>query len=374
MSAAPNLALPSARYATGVAARHWQDDPAQRAVLPVFDRLHAKSGVRFAPRPGLLRRLGQHLRVGSTPTPLRGLYLWGRVGRGKTFLMDLFYDGLPAGIAERWHFHRFMGMVHDELTRLGGASDPLLRIGARIGARIRVLCLDEFQVSDIGDAMILTELLRGLINAGVTLVTTSNTPPAGLYREGLQRARFVPAIKLLQQHCEVIELASAQDWRLRALKQAPTWLTPLGAQTERRLEQVFQRLAHGVRAECDGRIEVLGRSIACKRAAAQVIWFDFDALCGTQRAVADYIEIGRAHDAVLISAVPQFNVDREDPALRFVQMVDEFYDRRVKLVCSAAVPIIELYEGERLRAEFARGESRLIEMQSEDYLAREHHA
>ena len=370
MSAAPNPALPSARYATGVAARHWQDDPAQRAVLPAFDRLHAKSGVRFAPRPGLLRRLGQHLRVGSTPTPLRGLYLWGRVGRGKTFLMDLFYDGLPAGIAERWHFHRFMGMVHDELTRMGGASDPLLRIGARI----RVLCLDEFQVSDIGDAMILTELLRGLINAGVTLVTTSNTPPAGLYREGLQRARFVPAIKLLLQHCEVIELASAQDWRLRALKQAPTWLTPLGAQTERRLEQVFQRLAHGVRAECDGRIEVLGRSIACKRAAAQVIWFDFDALCGAKRAVADYIEIGRAHDAVLISAVPQFNVDREDPALRFVQMVDEFYDRRVKLVCSAAVPIIELYEGERLRAEFARGESRLIEMQSEDYLAREHHA
>ncbi|MHB1895219.1 MAG: cell division protein ZapE [Metallibacterium sp.] len=374
MSAAPSLALPSARYAAGVAAQHWQDDPAQRAVLPAFDRLHAESGVQFATQPGLLQRLGQHLRAGSTPTPLRGLYLWGRVGRGKTFLMDLFCDGLPAGRAERWHFHRFMGMVHDELARLQGTSDPLLHIGARIGARIRVLCLDEFQVSDIGDAMILTELLRGLINAGVTLVTTSNTPPTGLYREGLQRARFVPAIELLQQHCEVIELASAQDWRLRALKQAPTWLTPLGAQTERRLEQIFQRLAHGVRAECDGRIEVLGRSIACKRAAAQVIWFDFDALCGDQRAVADYIEIGRAHDAVLISAVPQFNVDREDPALRFVQMVDEFYDRQVKLVCSAAVPIIELYEGERLRAEFARGESRLIEMQSEDYLTREHHA
>jgi cell division protein ZapE len=252
-------------------------------------------------------------------------------------------------------------------------SDPLLHIGARIGTRIRVLCLDEFQVSDIGDAMILAEMLRGFYAAGVTLVTTSNTPPAALYREGLQRARFLPAIALIEQHCAVVELASAQDWRLRALKQAPTWLTPLGAQSERRLEQIFLRLAHGVQAECDGHFEVLGRSMMCKRRAAQVIWFDFDALCGDQRAVADYIEIGRAHDAVLVSAVPQFNVDREDPALRFVQLVDEFYDRQVKLVCSAAVPIIELYEGERLRAEFARSESRLIEMQSEDYLAREHH-
>jgi cell division protein ZapE len=372
VSAAPNLVLPSAGYAAGVATGHWQDDSAQRAVLLAFDRLHAELSLQFATPPGLLQRLGQHWRVGSAPAPLRGLYLWGRVGRGKTFLMDLFYEGLPAGKAERWHFHRFMGMVHDELTRLQGMPDPLLHIGARIGLRIRVLCLDEFQVSDIGDAMILAELLRGLFAAGVTLVTTSNAPPAALYREGLQRARFVPAIELLQQHCVVVELASAQDWRLRALKQALTWLTPLGAQSEQHLEQVFQRLAHGAQAECGGWIEVQGRKIECKRRAAQVIWFDFEALCGKQRAVADYIEIGRAHDAVLVSAVPQFNVDREDPALRFVQLVDEFYDRQVKLVCSAAVPIIELYEGERLRAEFARTESRLIEMQSEDYLAREH--
>jgi len=374
VSAAPDRGLPSAGYAAGVAAQHWQDDPAQRAVLPAFDRLHAELGMQAALAPGLLQRLRGHLHVGSAPVALRGLYLWGRVGRGKTFLMDLFYEGLPAGKAERWHFHRFMGMVHDELTRLQGMPDPLLHIGARIGLRIRVLCLDEFQVSDIGDAMILAELLRGLFAAGVTLVTTSNAPPAELYREGLQRARFVPAIELLQQHCVVVELASAQDWRLRALKQAPTWLTPLGAHSERHLERIFQRLAHGAQVERGGRFEVLGRDMTCKRRAAQVIWFDFDALCGEQRAVADYIEIGRTHDAVLISAVPQFNVDREDPALRFVQMVDEFYDRQVKLVCSAAVPIIELYEGERLRAEFARTESRLIEMQSEDYLARAHRA
>jgi cell division protein ZapE len=373
VSAALNLVLPSAAYAAGVATQRWQDDPAQRALLPALDRLHAALLAQAGVQPGLLRRLGRHLGAGAAAQPVTGLYLWGRVGRGKTFLMDLFYEGLPAGKAERWHFHRFMGMVHDELTRLQGMPDPLLHIGARIGLRIRVLCLDEFQVSDIGDAMILAELLRGLFAAGVTLVTTSNTPPAALYREGLQRARFVPAIELLQQHCVVLELASAQDWRLRALKQAPTWLTPLGAQSERHLERIFQRLAHGAQVECDGPFEVLGRGMTCIRRAAQVIWFDFEALCGEQRAVADYIEIGRAHDAVLVSAVPQFNVDREDPALRFVQLVDEFYDRQVKLVCSAAVPIIELYEGERLRAEFARTESRLIEMQSEDYLAREHH-
>ena len=360
-------ATPSALYAAGVAAGQWSEDAAQRGLLPELDRLQ----VALSAPPGAAARLRRRLR-GAPPRPARGLYLWGRVGRGKTFLMDLLVRSLPAGSAERWHFHRFMTMVQAQLARLGGERDPLRRIAAGIGARTRVLCLDEFLVRDIGDAMILAELLRGLGECGVLLVTTANTPPQALYREGLQRARFLPAIDWLQRHCTVLVLDGDHDWRLRALKQAPTWLTPLDAASERKLAQVFRRLAHGGPVQDGGRIEVLERDIPVRRAAAPVVWFDFDALCGDARAVADYIEIGRSHDTVLVSAVPQFNADREDPAQRFVRLVDEFYDRRVKLVCSAAVPIVELYAGERLRADFARTESRLIEMQSEDYLAGAH--
>lgn len=371
MSVPAAFPLPSRRYDEGIAAQHWHDDPAQRAVLPAFDRLHEALCASGESGAGLLGRVAGILRRGP-PSAIRGLYLWGRVGRGKTFLMDLFCDGLPPGLAQRWHFHRFMGMVHAELKKREGRADPLRWIAADIGARFRVLCLDEFQVSDIGDAMILAELLQGLEAAGVTVVTTSNTSPEELYREGLQRARFLPAIDHLQRHCEVVEMVSERDWRLRALRQAPTWLTPLGEQNERRLEQIFQRLAHGAHMQGAGSMEVLGRRVVYRALAGQVAWFDFDALCGDRRAVADYIEIGRTHAHVLVSKVPQFNVDREDPALRFVHLVDEFYDRQVKLVCTAAAPIVELYEGRRLRAEFARTESRLIEMQSEEYLAREH--
>ena len=370
MSAADG-ALPSARYAAGVSAGHWQDDPAQRALLPQLDRLHVGLCRASVRPPGLLRRLTAQLRGRHVPAPT-GLYLWGRVGRGKTFLMDLLHDGLPEGAAERWHFHRFMSMVHAQLRTLQSQSDPLRSVAQRIGARTRALCLDEFQVNDIGDAMILSELLQGLAADGVTLVTTANTPPDALYRDGLQRARFLPAVAWIGRHCAVVEMDSPRDWRLRALEQAPTWLTPLDAASEQRLARVFQRLAQGAQVRTGGSIEVLERAIAVKRMAGAVIWFDFDALCGTARAVADYIEIGRSHAHVLVSAVPQFNADREDPALRFVQMVDEFYDRQVKLICSAAAPIVELYEGRRLRAEFARTESRLIEMQSKDYLARAH--
>ena len=357
---------PSVRYDTGVRAGQWQDDAAQRALLPQLDRMWQ---ALLAPplRAGLLARLR-----GKAPEPQRGLYLWGRVGRGKTFLMDLLYASLPAGVAERWHFHRFMGMVQARLRALDGHADPLRLLGREIGARVRALCLDEFIVADIGDAMILSELLQGLEAAGVMLITTGNTPPEQLYRDGLQRARFLPAIAWLQRHCAVVAMDSPHDWRLRALKQAPTWLTPLSAASERQLARLFDSLAHGADAQQGSCIEVLERPIALKRAAGQVIWFDFDALCGDTRAVADYIEIGRSHAHVLISAVPQFDPDHEDSALRFVQLVDEFYDRRVKLVCSAAAPIVEIYQGKRLRAAFARTQSRLIEMQSEDYLACEH--
>ena len=353
---------PSVLYARGVAERRWQDDPEQRAALVALDRIHAEL---LAPASWWQRLRGKIAR------PVRGLYLWGAVGRGKTFLVDLFFAALPSDAKLRVHFHRFMGRVHAELAKLEGHSDPLREVAAHFADQARVLCLDEFFVTDIGDAMILGGLLQHLFARGVTLVTTSNIEPKLLYREGLQRAKFLPAIALLEQHCEVLRLQSSQDYRLRALTEAGIYFTPLDARAERALAVCFYRIAPGT-AHTAAQIEVNGRDIAVKRCAEGAIWFDFEALCDGPRAVADYIEIAQSFHTVLISSVPQFTPMMEDAARRFVNLVDEFYDRGVNLVLSAATPITELYDGERLRAEFSRTESRLIEMQSREYLAREH--
>ncbi|NUO72110.1 MAG: cell division protein ZapE [Frateuria sp.] len=360
---------PSARYHEGVAAHRWEADPAQLAVLPQFDRVHALLCATPG-NGGLLGRL-KSLFGEDARAPVPGLYLWGSVGRGKTFLMDLFAASLPHGVALRRHFHRFMGEVHARLRELGERADPLEDVAEGLAARCRVLCLDEFLVQDIGDAMILANLLDALFRRGVALVTTSNTPPQGLYRDGLQRARFLPAIALIQAHCHVVEMVSPHDWRLRALTQAPVYLTPPGAEAERALARIFASQAQEDTHE-NGTIELNGRILAVRRRAAGVIWFDFETLCEGPRAVADYIALARTVPTVIVSNVPQFSIYSEDAAKRFVLLVDEFYDRHVKLVLSAAAPITELYDGERHRAEFSRTESRLIEMQSEHYLALPH--
>ena len=359
---------PSARYDDGVRAKRWQDDPAQRALLAEFDRLHAA----FAAPPaasGLLGRLRSALH-GETRAAVPGLYLYGGVGRGKTFLMDLFVASLPAHTALRRHFHVFMAEVQARLRELGERQSPLDEVAAGLAARCRVLCLDEFLVTDIGDAMILAQLLQGLFARGITLVTTSNTAPAELYADGLQRARFLPAIALLERHCQVIELRSTHDWRLRSLSQARVYLTPLGPESERALARLFADLAQGS-VEEGGELPLNHRAIALRRRAEGVLWFDFAALCEGPRAVADYLALAQMRATILISGVPQFGVYDDDAARRFVQLVDAFYDHRVKLALSAAVPVTALYDGERLRAEFGRTQSRLIEMQSEDYLAAE---
>jgi cell division protein ZapE len=360
--------LPSARYRDGVVAHRWEDDPAQHPALAELDRIHAALCRRAADGHGWLGRLTSRFDGDHAPP---GLYLWGSVGRGKTFLMDLFVAGLPPGLVLRRHFHRFMAEVHARLRELDHRSDPLAEVAAGIAARARVLCLDEFIVQDIGDAMILSGLLEGLCGRGVTLVTTSNTAPAELYRDGLQRARFAPAIALLERRCHVLQLASAHDWRLRALKQAPIYQTPAGAHAERALARIFADYAHGEAVE-GGSIDINDRAIAARRRAGNIAWFAFDAVCDGPRSVADYIVLARRFPVVVVSGVPPFTPDNNDPARRFIHLVDEFYDRRVKLVLSAALPIVELYEGTRLRAEFARTESRLIEMQSEAYLALPH--
>jgi cell division protein ZapE len=356
--------LPGERYAIGLAQGRWQDDPAQRAVLQSFDRLARELSLP-APTPPWWR-FGR-----ATATAPRGIYLWGRVGRGKTWLADLFLDSLADVPKRRIHFHRFMQDVHAQLHDLEGHRDPLAIVAQRIATEARVLLLDEFVVGDIGDAMILGNLLDALFARGVVLATTSNSAPRDLYRDGLQRARFLPAIALIERHCEVVELASPTDWRLRVLKQAPLYFTPPDAAAEQALAAIFSRVAEGA-VRTDEVLAIAGRSIPFRREADGVAWFDFSALCEGPRGVADYIEIARSYHSVLVSGVPQFMPYGDDAARRFIELVDEFYDRGVNLILSAAVPIIDLYDGERLRAAFARTESRLIEMQSEDYLAREH--
>ena len=356
---------PSAAYAAGIASGRWQRDPAQEAVLVELDRIHA------ALRPseaGWFARVARQFRRDEAP---RGLYLWGGVGRGKTFLVDLFYEHLPLTQKRRVHFHRFMGEVHARIRDLGERSDPLAEVAEGLAASLRLLCLDEFFVSDIGDAMILGRLLEHLFARGVTLVTTSNCEPAQLYRDGLQRARFLPAIALLQRHCAVLHLRSPNDYRLRSLTQAPTYLVPLDAAAEAALEACYERLtADTVR---DGEpLRINDRTIDTVDSSEGVAWFEFAALCEGPRAVADYIEIARDFHTVLLAGVPQFDRLREDAALRFVHLVDEFYDRNVNLILSAAAPATGLYRGERHAFAFERTASRLIEMQSEAYLAREH--
>jgi cell division protein ZapE len=360
-AATANPGTLASRYEQGVSAREWQDDPAQRAALAEFERLRA---CLLPPKSGWLARFGQR-------NTAQGIYLWGAVGRGKTMLMDLFAQSLPQELVQRIHFHAFMLDVHARLRRLGERRDPLREVAAQLSERMRVLCLDEFMVEDIGDAMILANLLRALFHRGVVLVATSNAAPHDLYRDGLQRARFEPAITLIERHCRVLELVSPHDWRLRALTHAPVYLTPPGVEAERALADLFCNLARGP-VQNGGALQINAREIPVKRSCPQAVWFDFAALCEGPRGSADYVELAREFPAILISEVPQFTPLGEDAARRFVQLIDELYDRRVKLGLSAAAPAVELYDGKRLRAEFARTASRLIEMQSAEYLAQPH--
>ncbi|PKM09577.1 MAG: cell division protein ZapE [Gammaproteobacteria bacterium HGW-Gammaproteobacteria-5] len=361
-------ATPSQHYAAGVATGRWQADPMQQAVLPALDRIACELRKQQRAKSWLAR-----LFTKAAPTPVHGLYLWGGVGRGKTFLVDLLFETTSGTRKRRQHFHRFMAEVQERLNALPEQSDPLAVVAADIAADARLVVLDEFVVIDIGDAMILTRLLEHLFALGVTLVTTSNTAPGNLYRDGLQRARFVPAIALIERHCRVHELVSATDYRLRQLTQAPVYLSPLNADSEHTLKTCFAMLSANIEPEA-GPLGLLGRTLPVKAMAEGVVWFDFATLCEGPRAVADYIEIARSFHTVLISNVPQFATQHDDAARRFVHLIDEFYDRNVNLILSAAVGPLELYRGERLAPAFERTSSRLIEMQSADYLAREHRA
>ena len=365
------MTLPDA-FEAELLRRGHRADAAQLAALGRLEelaRLLRDEGAR-AERP--VWRLGTMLGRAPARRLVPGVYLWGGVGRGKTLLMDFFCAALEAP-ARRTHFHRFMHDVHERLRRLRAErlEDPLARVAAELAAGVRVLCLDELQVSDIADAMLLAGLIEGLLAHGVTLVFTSNVPPSGLYADGLQRTRFLPAIALLERGTTVLEVDGGIDYRLRILERAPLYFDLGAGNSDALLEQRFEAIAGepGVRG---GSIEIEDRAIPVERRATGIVWFEFRALCAGARSTLDYIGIARQHHTVLVSGVPVLEPSDDDAARRLVTLVDEFYDRGVKLALSAAAPADRLYRGERLAHEFRRTASRLAEMQSHDYLARPH--
>ena len=365
MSTADAVRTPSQAYAQGAAAGRWRVDPAQHPALRELDRIQRQL---LAVEPaGLMARLG----FGRRPAAVKGLYLWGGVGRGKTFLVDLFYDGLPLEQKRRTHFHRFMRGVHEQLRVHAGQADPLAKIAREWRGSLRVLVLDEFFVTDIGDAMLLGRLLERLFAEGVTLVTTSNTAPQNLYRDGLQRERFLPAIAQLREHCVELAADGREDYRLRALTRSPVYRAPLDAGSDAWLGERWAALA-GNAAVAATPLEIEGRTITARATAAGVAWFDFAQLCEGPRSTADYIEIAREFQVVLVGGIPRFDALNEDAARRFVNLIDELYDRQVTVVCTADAPAVALYTGSRLAGAFERTASRLIEMQSAEYLARTH--
>lgn len=369
-SESPRL-TPMERYERDLMRPDFVEDPAQRAAVEELQDLYERLLAAQQGRGGVVGRLKRLWQRENLPE--KGLYFWGGVGRGKTYLMDAFFEALPFDQKQRTHFHRFMRDVHRQLKALAGEKNPLEKVADRIADRARVLCFDEFFVSDITDAMILANLLQALFERGVTLVATSNIIPEGLYKDGLQRARFLPAIDLLLAHTKVINVDNGVDYRLRALEMAELYHAPLDEEADRSLDRSFASLmVEGCEVRESVSLDIEGRPIVARRVADDVAWFEFAELCDGPRSQNDYIELAREFHTVLLANVPQMDGRMESQARRFINLVDEFYDRCVKLVVSAAEPIESLYSGRQLRFEFDRTKSRLQEMQSREYLARPH--
>lgn len=360
---------PWERYQKDLGREDFTHDAAQEQAVRELQDFYERLLLRRTERAGFLGRLRG--RFNRADVPERGLYFWGGVGRGKTYLMDAFFECLPFDRKLRVHFHRFMQRVHRELTELKGTENPIDVIGEKLAKEAEVICFDEFFVSDIADAMILAAFLEAIFQRGISLVATSNIEPQGLYKDGLQRARFLPAIDLLERHLKVVNVDAGVDYRLRTLERAELYHYPLDAAAEAGLEDSFRRLAPDA-ARTGQEIEVNGRFLTCRRLGDDVVWFEFAELCDGPRSQNDYIELAREFHAVLLSGVPVLGAAQDDQCRRFINLVDEFYDRNVKLVIAAEAPATELYRGERLSFEFDRTISRLHEMQSHDYLAAEH--
>ena len=362
-------ATPLQRYQRDIGEGIITADAAQAAAVDRLQQIY--EGLCAQPRQNQSNWLSRLMgRRQSLWPSVPGAYIWGPVGRGKTYLVDTFYQCLQFPHKTRVHFHTFMRSTHQELNALEDEVNPLNVIAAEWARQYRVICLDEFHVSDITDAMLLANLLRALLSDGVTIIATSNEAPADLYRDGLQRERFIPAIKLLEKELDVFELAGEHDYRLRALEQAPVYYRCGAGECDGDLERSFSAIAGNLPAESGLIVE--SREIETRRHAEGIAWFDFDVLCRGPRATADYIEIARTHHTLLVSDIPVFGTDENDAARRFIHLVDEVYDRNVNLVVSAAEEPEALYRGKRLAQPFLRTASRLREMRSHEYLAREH--
>lgn len=364
---------PTEKYLHDLQAGTVSEDAEQRRILALMDTVHRQVEQYPSAGQGLKQRLASLLPGRAGTESVQGLYIWGGVGRGKTYLMDLFYESLQHSRKMRTHFHRFMQRIHHDLGRYQGRKNPLESIADDIAAQARVLCFDEFFVLDIGDAMILAGLLEALFKRGLVLVTTSNIHPDGLYENGLQRQRFLPAIELIKSHTRVVGIADGTDYRLRSLSQARLYHSPITPETEQLLADSFASLAtdkSGWQTDCS--IEILDRQIAARQCAGDVAWFDFRALCDGPRSAFDYVEIARLFHAVIVSDIPALEDRQSDQVRRFINLVDALYDRQVKLIVSAAVDLYALYSGSLLAFEFERTHSRLVEMQSQEYLGSGH--
>ncbi|MFT5112790.1 MAG: cell division protein ZapE [Parasphingorhabdus sp.] len=357
-------------YRQEISSRGYMEDPAQLEVLEelqrIADGLIALDTLATGWLGQLLNQFG-----GQKKESLKGLYLWGGVGRGKTFVMDLMFQHLPIERKLRVHFHRFMLSVHKQLYELKSTREPLAVVAADIAKNTGLLCLDELFVEDITDAMVLAALFDGLIEHGVVLIFTTNCELDELYSGGLQRERFLPAIKLLNEQCVVHEMAGNEDYRLRTLEQAQTYICPHCDDTDSELEVLFRQLAGEEGLGCSP-LTVLGREIAVRMTGEGIGWFEFDALCDGPRSKVDYAELSRYFHTLIISQLPILDTQREDPARRFVELIDELYDRRVNVILSAADQPERIYSGKRLTRSFERTASRIREFSSPGYMCQPH--
>jgi cell division protein ZapE len=351
-------------FNAALAVRGIEADPAQLIAARRLQKFYDDLLAFKVARRGRLRKLL------ARPELPRGVWFWGGVGRGKSFLMDCFFAAVPYQRKRRVHFHAFMREIHQSLLAHRNEADPLSRVAARIASRTRLMCFDEFHVSDIADAMILGRLMQALFDAGVVFCITSNYPPDGLYPNGLQRELFLPAIDLLRQKLDVIEIDAGIDYRLRALEQAQVFLATDDAVAEAAIEATFNTVSGGPGHKQP--VDVLGRQLPVVHRAPGVIWFDFATLCGGPRSQNDYLWLANRHHTLFLSKVPRMGADKASEARRFTWLVDVLYDHRVKLIISAACPAEDLYTQGVQAGEFKRTVSRLIEMRSLEYLASPH--
>ncbi len=350
-------------YEAELVSRGYTADPAQLRAVDALERCASEWANFKEQRSNAFKKLI------NRPDIPRGVYMYGGVGRGKSFLMDCFYNAVPLKRKTRLHFHEFMREVHRELRDLQGTVNPLNELGRRIAKRYRLICFDEFHVADITDAMILHRLLSALFDNGVGFVTTSNFKPDDLYPNGMHRDRILPAIGLLKENLEVLSVDNGTDYRRRTLEQVNLYHTPLGAQADAEMTEAFNRLAES--QEENPLLQIESRQIWARRKAGGVVWFDFKSLCGGPRSQNDYLEIATQFHTVLLSDVPSMPIRMASEARRFTWLIDVLYDRRVKLIVSAEVLPEDLYTDGPLAHEFPRTVSRLNEMQSAEFLALE---